>query len=378
MGAAVRIARGETPAEAARAAAANLEKIVSPGDHVLVKPNLTGEGREDVGCTVHVEVIEVVLELLRELRPRRLVVAEDVSSGESSFPHFRKIGLDALCARYGAELVDLAARPFDPVPIPRGLTRKEIRISRDVLECDKLIGLTTLKWHHQAGLTVALKNMFSNIPRGLRDEFHRTNLPAGIVDVNLGRAADYTLVDAFVAGEGNGPMHVRPVEMGAAFAGADPVAVDAVAAMLAGRGEDYFPTTALAAEAGLEECDPRAIEIAGLRPEEVAHHLRNGIELLCEASRGQVRLLGRARCQGCAGVVGTVLAWSFYKKGGPKHPLDIAVHPDDVAGQADRALLAVGPAKSVLPPGARHVADCIPTCSAVREAIRALGVFPEG
>ena len=52
----------------------------------------------------------------------------------------------------------------------------------------------------------------------------------------------YAVVDAIVAGEGDGPMDADAIEAGILLAGGDPVAVDAIAATLMGFDYKKIPT----------------------------------------------------------------------------------------------------------------------------------------
>jgi len=54
----------------------------------------------------------------------------------------------------------------------------------------------------------------------------------------------FCIVDAFIAGEGEGPVYASPVPLGAIIAGANPVRVDVVAAELAGFDFTKIPTLA--------------------------------------------------------------------------------------------------------------------------------------
>jgi uncharacterized protein (DUF362 family) len=83
------------------------------------------------------------------------------------------------------------------------------------------------------------------------------------------------VVDAVLAGEGEGPLCPVPKEVGVVLASQDPVACDLVAARLAGFDPSRIPTISRAAEAGrplgTNDCDLVRIVSAGgeLAPEEV-------------------------------------------------------------------------------------------------------------
>jgi hypothetical protein len=71
------------------------------------------------------------------------------------------------------------------------------------------------------------------------------------------------VIDAVLCGDGEGPLHPTPKEVGAIIAGHDPVACDVVAARIAGFDHERIPTIARASEAGrhLGTNDPEDIEV---------------------------------------------------------------------------------------------------------------------
>jgi ferredoxin len=73
-------------------------------------------------------------------------------------------------------------------------------------------------------------------------------------------------MDAIVAMEGDGPSGGSPRKVGAVLAGADGVAVDAVATRMMGYREGAVAMLRIAESRGLGTADPSAIEIVGEDP----------------------------------------------------------------------------------------------------------------
>ena len=69
-----------------------------------------------------------------------------------------------------------------------------------------------------------------------------------------------------LCGDGEGPLHPAPREVGAVILGRDPVACDVVAARIAGFDQEKIPTIARASEVSrpLGTNDPRLIEVVSL------------------------------------------------------------------------------------------------------------------
>ena len=117
-------------------------------------------------------------------------------------------------------------------------------------------------------LTCAVKNMFGTIPGFRKGEFHKLHPKPGEFAEMLVRLFSLvtprlSIVDAVVAMEGNGPSSGDPYDLGLLVAGADSVAVDAVAAGIVGFREGDVDTTRIAAERGLGEDDLGRIEVKG-------------------------------------------------------------------------------------------------------------------
>lgn len=80
----------------------------------------------------------------------------------------------------------------------------------------------------------------------------------------------FTLADGTVCGDGAGPRTIRPSVQNVLVAGADPVAVDAIAARVLGLDPRGLPVFRRCAEAGYGDGDPTGIEVRGEGPVEAA------------------------------------------------------------------------------------------------------------
>jgi len=301
------IRKGDDLNEAANKCLDELEEIVRQGDFVVVKPNLTGGGSADSGATVHPKLLEVVLSMLRKLKPRRILVAEDAGWLLNNEQIFKKLNIDSVCKKAGVELVDLTKGNYSEVRITNGMLNDSIEIADLIMECNKLIGLTTLKTHHQVGITIAMKNMFSNVPKDLKKKFHRGDLGKAVVDINLARKADFTIVDGLMGVEGLGPNRGYPVPMNLILGGADPVAVDTVGTKLMGFNPDGVLYLRYAAKRGLGIDDLKQIEIDGPAIENISKKFKSPLDQVKTRLAGKIDIVCKTECFGCMGVVATAL-----------------------------------------------------------------------
>jgi len=139
------------------------------------------------------------------------------------------------------------------------------------------VNVPKLKTHPMHGLSAGFSNLYGLLPH---EERHRIlkqpQFSFAMIDVmKLLREKAVTVVDAVIAMEGDGPRLGNPVRMDVVLAGRDPVAVDTIAAMVAGFDPIEGPLEVIppARHAGLGVGDPSMIEIRGESVAEVARPL---------------------------------------------------------------------------------------------------------
>ncbi len=167
------------------------------------------------------------------------------------------------------------------------------RIFRDGIQIPKLfVGknafhLPTMKTHVFTTITGAMKNAFGGL---LNDNRHWTHSVIHEALVDLLRVQKeihpgiFCLTDGTIAGNGAGPRVMEPAVKNYLIAGADSVAIDAVAAKMMGFDPRGIRFLYLANEQKLGNADPRKIEIVGEDIRDVNFHFRLRESF---ASRGQ-------------------------------------------------------------------------------------------
>lgn len=277
--------------------AGGFDKVIRPGDTVLVKPNLVTNLPSGAGFTTDRRVAEAVVKMALDCGAKRIVFAEGSSvnhpvsrygewSRDRTALCFEAGGFGELAKKYGAVLVDLNAAGKKEngrelvrnVEIEHGLKSKSYWISKTFLDVDRVISVPVLKNHELAGVTLSLKNYIGLAPADIYRAPGRIQGKAGLDHTNVGlakhivdlvmiRPPDYAVVDALVGV--NSGVRVYPFRPGpkgpmrAVIAGRDPVAVDTVACL----AMNYDPVTighiVYASAVGLGICDPGKIEIRG-------------------------------------------------------------------------------------------------------------------
>ncbi len=245
-----------------------MDAFVSPGERIVLKPNLLAAKPVDAAVTTHPSVVRAVIRLVREAGATPIV-------GDSpAIGNARKVGdkcgILAVCEDEGVEY-----RGFEEVQAvstPEGHIYKRLEVARVVMEADGVINLPKLKTHAQMLLTMGVKNIFGCVPGKRKPQWH---LSAGvdtlyfaqmILDLYLYINPRLTIMDAVVAMEGNGPASGDPRPVGLIAASEDAVALDRVCARILGVPASSVPILEAARERGLPGVDYEDIETLGEAP----------------------------------------------------------------------------------------------------------------
>ena len=249
-----------------------MDAFVKPGQKVLLKPNLLSAKLPEKAVTTHPEVVRAVIRLVQ--RSGGVVAVGDSPGVGAPRQVAARCGILSVIEETGAVFA-----PFsESVKVrPSGTTFHELEIARDILDADVVINLPKLKTHQMMGLTCAVKNLFGAVV-GMRKP--RLHLQAGtdkaFFALMLLELAEHirpalTIVDAVIGMEGDGPGSGDPVHIGVLLAGADPLAVDTVAADLVRMPAELIWPQKIAQQTGrlgsrMDEVEIVGDELDGLRP----------------------------------------------------------------------------------------------------------------
>ena len=241
-----------------------LDRFVSEGEKVLLKPNLVAADPPERCATTHPAVMEAIALLLKE---RDMTVTYGDSPGfHAPLTAAKKSGLDQVAVKYGIELADFEGD--EEIFFQEALQNKKLRIAKGILEADAVISLPKLKTHGFQKMTGAIKNQFGCVPGPLKGEMH-VKLPNAddfakmLVDINSFVKPRLYIMDGIMAMEGNGPRGGSPFPMNVLLISDDPVALDATICRLVDLDPAFVPTTRMGQEAGLGTYEASSIELVG-------------------------------------------------------------------------------------------------------------------
>lgn len=267
---AVAACAGYAPADVAAAldealeALGGLAAFVTPGQTILVKPNLFSPHPPGDAVTTHPELVRQVVERCFAAGAARVWVGDSPVGTHADAELWERTGLTAALAGTPAELKSWQVRQT-----ARTLGDGEVlALPAWYAQVDGVISLPKLKTHCLTTLTCGLKNVYGLVSGQAKAQFH-TKYPsplamsAFLVRVFAALRPRLTIADAVTAMEGNGPAHGRPLEVGVLLASRDAVALDAVGCAPLRLPPAAVPMIRLAAAAGLGVMDEAAIECVG-------------------------------------------------------------------------------------------------------------------
>ncbi len=237
--------------------------FAGPGELVLLKPNMLAARPPEAAVTTHPALVRIVAELVRGTGARVMI-------GDSpGIDGFRRVaertGIGRAAQEAGAELV-----PFDETIEVQGTgTFRRISLARAYWEADRVINLPKLKTHEMMTMTCAVKNLFGAVVGTEKAEWHlragtsREQFARLLLEICLLKKPTLNLVDAVLAMEGDGPGSGDPVSLNALVAGVNPVAVDVVAARLAGIPPAMLHIEREAGRMGLPGARMEELELVG-------------------------------------------------------------------------------------------------------------------
>ena len=241
-----------------------MQAFVSPGQRVLLKPNVLGGFAPEKAVTTHPAVLRAAVILVKECGGIPLV-GDSPGIGEL-VPALKAAGLYSVIQEQSAELADFTNESvFDT---PDNTVGRHLKLAQAVRDADVIISLPKLKTHVQMTFTGAVKNQFGLVLGMKKGNYHfrlkdREQLAALIVDINRAVTPALAVFDAIVAMEGAGPSGGEPRRLGLLMASADLTALDVVACRVINLDPASVPTIEAAARVGYGTVNPPDIEIVG-------------------------------------------------------------------------------------------------------------------
>ena len=252
---------------------AGIKQVLDPKIPTIIKPNLSWHYFFP-GANTTPWQMESTLDYLRKNNYSEISAVEnntvvtDPFKGErlNKFtPLFNRFGVKAL---YNFRESDMKWIPFQPkaemlaLPsiFPEGIRVPDFFVGKNIIH------LPTVKCHVYTGTTGAMKNAFGGLLPTKRhythSVIHETLVDLLAIQKEI-HPGIFAVMDGTIAGNGPGPRTMCPMYKNVILAGADQVAIDAIAAKMMGFDPMSIKYIRIATERGLGTGDPKEIEVIG-------------------------------------------------------------------------------------------------------------------
>ncbi len=228
-----------------------IKSFVTPGQRVLLKPNLLTGSRPTKECVTRPEMVYCVAQLVKEAGGTPFL-------GDSpAFGTARGValanGYGSIMEELGLEVVEFQGKRYSH----DSDQFNHLRLSKEAMDADVVINLPKVKSHVQLTLTLGVKNLFGCVPGKMKAWWH---MEAGkdsdrfgemLVETARAIAPNLTIIDGIIAHKGNGPSNGEPRELGILGASGDVFALDCAMIELLKVSPSSIPTWAAQKRLGL-------------------------------------------------------------------------------------------------------------------------------
>ena len=242
-----------------------IEQFIKKGDRVLLKVNLVAGHDISRRVTTDPTIVRTVASLVLEQGATPFIAD---SPGIDNFNRAaERAGFIQVARDLGIECHELT----DPVELPHDETADyhRISVSKYVLEADKIINLAKLKTHGQMYLTMGTKNLFGTVPGRLKAGWHynvglnRERFASLLIDIYRGVKPTFTLLDAVIGMDGDGPTSGNPYNFGYLVGTTDALAMDFWLCKMVGAKFEDYPLYMAAKRRNFPQCTLDPQDLAG-------------------------------------------------------------------------------------------------------------------
>ncbi len=256
------VVHGASPSKITKAAIdalGGINKFISRGDIVVIKPNIAWDRTPEQAANTNPEVVKIVVKLCLEAGARKVKVFDRPVNDPRRC--YVQSGIAKAARTAGADVHYVDERKFTEMKI-NGNALKSWPLYKEIFEADKVINIPIAKHHSLAKLTMSIKN-WMGIMGGRRSKIHQ-RLDESLVDIAMTVKPTLTILDAVRILTANGPQggslsDVKKLDT--IIAGVDQVSVDAYGATLFGMKGGNLGYVRIANKNGLGRMDLSKLSI---------------------------------------------------------------------------------------------------------------------
>jgi len=240
-----------------------LDKFVSRGDSVLLKPNFIAPRSRRHATQTHPVVITETARLLKDFGARPFV--GDSTAWNNVFSCVKALKLEEPLKKLSVPVRQLDKPKWCRI----GANNTKVGISSVALDADKIINLAKFKTHQQLVATFAVKNMFGCVSGKWKALWHFRkggnfeDFCKLLIEIFKFLNPALTIIDGVMAMDGPGPIRGRTRPLGWLIGGTEPIACETVCCKLVNIKPEELPIIKTARQMGFGCWDPEEIKILG-------------------------------------------------------------------------------------------------------------------
>lgn len=180
-----------------------MKKFISPGDKVVVKPNIGWDQPIEMAANTNPKLISEIIKQCFDAGAKEVTVFDHTCDDWRKC--YANSGIEVAAKAAGAKVIPADQESYyKTVSIPNGKSLKTTKIHQAIVDCDKWINVPVLKNHGGAQLTISMKNYMGIVwDRGY---FHANDLQQCIADVcTYYKRPVLNVVDAYRLMKTSGP-----------------------------------------------------------------------------------------------------------------------------------------------------------------------------
>jgi uncharacterized protein (DUF362 family) len=208
---AVRVNNGEPAAlfNEAILSLGGMERFISRGDHVVVKPNIGWARAPEFAANTNPDLVAEVIRSCLKTGAKVVKVFDRTCNDPRRC--YNLSGIEESANTAGAEVTQIRRNKFTSIKLPEGKLIKEWEIYKEYLEADKIINIPVAKHHSLSRVSLGAKNLMG-VMGGNRGSLH-TGFDQKLIDICSEILPTLTIIDAYRILIRNGPTGGNPADV---------------------------------------------------------------------------------------------------------------------------------------------------------------------
>jgi uncharacterized protein (DUF362 family) len=178
-----------------------LERFISKGDVVVIKPNIGWDRAPEYAANTNPDLIQALVKRCISAGAKEVKIFDRTCNNQRRC--YKNSEIQEKAEDAGAEVYHLRKNRYVDLPLKKGQVLKEWSIYKDYLEADKVINVPIAKHHSLSRVSLGMKNLMG-VMGGNRGSIH-SGFDQKLVDISNEILPNLTIIDAYRILTANGP-----------------------------------------------------------------------------------------------------------------------------------------------------------------------------